>query len=71
MAAEQLVSVAEAATEVGLSEVTIWRYLQRGALQRFRRSRLGRHGGPDTYVDLGELRRLLADGQEPAREGSK
>lgn len=56
-------TVVEVAREVGLSEATIWRYLERGLLKRYRTT----VGKRRTLVDLAELRELLANPpSEPA-----
>jgi DNA-directed RNA polymerase specialized sigma24 family protein len=51
----ELRSVQEAAAEVGIGSATVWRYLQRGLLKRYRQ-RIGRKR---TLVDVAELRRLI------------
>ncbi len=48
--------VADAAAAVGLSPMTIWRYLQRGLLTRYTTKGVRR---PRTIVDMVELRALL------------
>jgi Helix-turn-helix domain len=48
-----LVPLARAATEFGVSEVTLYRYLRAGRLRRYRRSM-----DLKTYVDRDELRKL-------------
>lgn len=55
--------VKEAAEEVGISEGTVWRYLERGLLERFY-IRVGRR---KTVVDMKALRELIANPpSEPA-----
>ncbi len=55
----ELVTVAEAADATGVSEWTIWKWLTRRLLRRYRRG--GRVGRRQTYVDLEEMRALLAE----------
>lgn len=49
----RIVTLHEAAEEVGLSAPTVWRYIRLGLLKKYRRQ-LDRR----TYVDLDELREL-------------
>jgi len=50
-----LVPVQDASAEFGVSLVTLYRHLRKGRLRRYKRS----IGDPKTYVDRGELKRLL------------
>ncbi len=56
----------EAADATGVSEWTIWKWLTKGLLRRYRRG--GRVGRRQTFVDLDELRALIEerDAIEPA-----
>ncbi len=56
-------SVQVAAREVGLSEATVWRYLERGLLRRYHTT----VGKRRTLVEMAELRQLVENPpSEPA-----
>ena len=51
----ELWPIEDAAKDVGLGRATIFRYLEQGALKRYRAT----VGRPKTLVDIHELRRLV------------
>jgi excisionase family DNA binding protein len=54
-----LITVREATQEFGLSRATLYRLLREGRLRRYGRQLGQGKGGPKTYVDRAEVKRLL------------
>lgn len=62
-----VIPLSEAAKTFELSEMTLYRYLKRGLLKRYRKG-----ADPHTFVDKDELRRLLHEAREaPAKRAPR